>query len=136
MTTPLWLSGSLRPFLFSSSMCSCHVLLIPSTSVIPCHFCPLLCPSLHEMLPCYLQFEEISCLFHSIVFLFLCIIHQRGLSYLFLLFFGGLHSVGYIFPFLFCLLLVFFSQVFVKSPQTTSLPSCISFSLGCLLYNV
>ena len=58
---------------------------------------------------------------------FLCIDHWRRLSYLSLLFSGTLHSVGYIFPFLLCLSLLF-SQLFVKPPQTTTLPSCISFS--------
>ena len=48
------------------------------------------------------------------------------LYYLFLLFFGTMHSDGYIFPFLLCLL--FFSQLFVRPPQTTILPFCISFS--------
>ena len=38
---PSWLSGSWRSFLYSSSVYSCH-------------FCPLLCPSLHEMFPWYL----------------------------------------------------------------------------------
>ena len=37
--------------------------------------------------------------------LFLCIDHWGRLSYLFLLFFGALHSNGCIFPFLLCLLL-------------------------------
>ena len=52
------------------------------------------------------------------------------LSYLFLLFFGTLHSNGYIFPFLLCLSLLSFSQLFVRRPQTTILPFCISFSWG------
>ena len=34
------------------------------------------------------------------------------------------------FPFLLCLLLLFFSQLFIRSPQTTILPFCISFSWG------
>ena len=37
---------------------------------------------------------------------------------------------GYTFPFLLCLLLLFFSQLFVMPPQTTILPFCISFSWG------
>ena len=45
---------------------------------------------------------------------------------------GTLDLVGYIFPILPCLLLLFFPQLFVKLPQTTTLPSCISFSLGWL----
>ena len=47
-----------------------------------------------------------------------------------LLFFETLHSHGYIFPFLLCLSLLFFSQLFVRPPQTTILPFCISFSWG------
>ena len=45
-----------------------------------------------------------------------------------LLFSGILLSVGYIFPFLPCLLLFFFPQLFVKPPQTTTLTCCITFS--------
>ena len=47
MTTPLWLSGSLRSFLYSSSVYSCSpwsLLLLLGLY----HFCPLLCPSLHK----------------------------------------------------------------------------------------
>ena len=50
---PSWLSGSWRPFL-CSSVYSCHLFLLSSASVRSYHFCPLLCPSLHEMFPCYL----------------------------------------------------------------------------------
>ena len=39
-------------------------------------------------------------------------------------------SDGYIFPFLLCLSLLFFSQLFVRPPQTTILPFCISFFGG------
>ena len=53
--TPSWLSGSWRSFLYSSSVYSYHLFLMSSASVLgPCHFCPLLCPSLHEMFPRYL----------------------------------------------------------------------------------
>ena len=45
----------------------------------------------------------------------------RRLSYLFLLFFGTLHSDAYIFPFLLCFSLLFFSQLFVRPPQTAIL---------------
>jgi len=33
VTTPFWLSQSLRPFLYSSSVCSCHLFLISSASI-------------------------------------------------------------------------------------------------------
>ena len=52
------------------------------------------------------------------------------ISYVSLLFFGTLHSDGCIFPFLICLSLLFFFQLFVKPPQATILPFCISFSWG------
>ena len=75
--------------------------------------------------------ENLSNLSHSIVFFYFpCIIHLRRLSYLSLLFSETLHSVVYIFPFLPCLSLFFFSQLFIKPPQTTNSPSCISFCLG------
>ena len=38
-----------------------------------------------------------------------------------MLFFGTLHSDGYIFPFLLCLSVLFFPQLFVRPPQTTIL---------------
>ena len=41
-----------------------------------------------------------------------------------------LHSNGCIFPLLLCLSLLFFSQLFVRPPQTTILPFCITFSWG------
>ena len=54
MMTPLWLSGSWRSFLYSSSVYSCQLFLISSASVGPYHLFPLLCPSLHEIFPWYL----------------------------------------------------------------------------------
>ena len=51
----------------------------------------------------------------------LCIDQLRRLSYLSLLFFETLHSNGYILPFLICLSLLFFSQLFVRPPQTALL---------------
>ena len=64
--------------------------------------------------------------------LFLCIDHWGRLSYLSLIFFGTLYSNGYIFPFLLCLSLLFFSQLFIWPPQTTILPFCFCF-LGMVL---
>ena len=53
----------------------------------------------------------------------------RKLSYVSLLFFETLYSDGYILLLL-CLLLLFFSQLYVRRPQTIALPFCISFSWG------
>jgi len=55
---------------------------------------------------------------------------RKTFFYLSLLFFETLHSVGYIFLFLLCLWLLFFTQLFVRPPQITILPFCISFSWG------
>ena len=63
--------------------------------------------------------------FHCFLLL-LYIVHLGKLSYVSLLFFGTLCSVGFIFPFLFCLSLLFFSQLFVIPVQTTTFPSCVS----------
>ena len=73
--------------------------------------------------------EEISSLSHSIFFpLFLCTDHWGRLSYLSLIVFRTLHSNGCIFPLLLCLSCLFFSQLFVRPPQTAILTFCISFS--------
>ena len=85
--------------------------------------------------------EEISSLSHSVVFLyFFALITEEDFFYLSLLFFGILHSNGYIFPFLLCFLLLFFSQLFVSPPKTAILLFSFLF-LGdgldpFLLYNV
>ena len=65
--------------------------------------------------------EEISSLSHSIVFLyFFALITEEIFFYLSLLSFGTLNSNGCIFPLLFCFLLLFFSQLFVRLPQTAT----------------
>ena len=77
--------------------------------------------------------EEISSLSPSVVFLsFFAWFIEEGLL-VSLLFFGTLHLVGCTFPF--AVAFHFTSQLFVKPPQTTTLPSFISFPLGwfCLL---
>ena len=70
VTTLLWFSRSLRPFLYSSSIYSCHFL-ITMFPLGPCCFCPLLSPSLHEMFPWHLQFPIF--LKRSLVFPFLLV---------------------------------------------------------------
>ena len=59
--------------------------------------------------------------------LFLCTAHWGKPSNLSLLFSGTLHSNGYIFSFLLCFSLLFFSQLIVMPPQTATLLFCISF---------
>ena len=91
-------------FLYSSSVHCCYLFLISSASVrsIPFMFfiVPIFAwniPLVSLILRIYLALPIL--LFYSIF----CIDYWGRLSYLSLLFFGTLHSDGYIFPFLFCL---------------------------------
>ena len=78
-----------------------------------------------------LIFLKRSLVFPILLFpLFLCTDHWGRLSYLSLLFFGTLHSDGYMFPFFLCFLLLFFLQLFVRPLQTAFLLFYISFSWG------
>ena len=107
--TPSWLSGSWSSILYSSSVYSCHLFLISSASVRSIPFLSFIEPIFAWNDPLVSNFlEEISSLSHSIVFLFLCT-DCWGRLYLSLLFFGTLHSDAYIFPFLLCFSLPFFS---------------------------
>ena len=63
--------------------------------------------------------DEISRLFHSVVFLyFFALITEEGFLIYLLAILGTVHSDVYIFPFLLCFPLLFFSQLFVRPPQT------------------
>ena len=75
--------------------------------------------------------DDISSLSHSVVFFyFFALISEEG----FLIFpWYSLElciQMGIYFSFLLCLLLLFFSQLFIRSPQTTILPLFIYFSWG------
>ena len=111
--TPSWLPVSWRSFLYSSSMYSCHLFLISSASVRSI-------PFLFFTVPTFAWNVPLSFPFYCFPWL-LCIDYWRRLSYLSLLFFGTLHSNEYTFPFLLCFSLLFFSQLFVRPPQTAIL---------------
>ena len=80
VTTPSWFSGSLRAFLYSSSVYSCHLFIISSTSVRSL-------PVLYHAHPCMICsfdisnfLEEISSISHPIVFLyFFALFIEEGL---------------------------------------------------------
>ena len=123
-TTPSRLSGSLRPFLYRSPW---HLFLISSASARSLHFYPLSCSSFMKYFINSSNFlEGMSSLSHSIVFLYFfaffiispCYSPELCIQF------------GYIFPFLPWFLCLFFPQLFVNPPQTTTLPSCISFYFG------
>ena len=121
--TPLWISGLWRPFLYSSSVYCCHLFLISSAPVRSIPFLSFIEPIFAWNVPLVSQSFPFYCFP-----LFFCIDCWGRLSYLSLLFFGTLHSNGYIFPFLLCFFaFLFFSQLFVRPPQTVILLFCISF---------
>ena len=137
----LWLlSGSWKSFLYSSVFC-CQFFLVSSASFRSMPFLGFTMPIFTWNVPLVsLIFMKRTQIFPTYCFpLFFCIDQWGRLSYLSLLFFGTLHSNGYIFPFLLGFSLGF-SQLFVRLPQTTTLPFCISFSVEglqhCLLHGV
>ena len=128
--TPSWLSGPLRSLLYISSMYSCHLSEYLLLLLGPYHFSPLLCSSLYEISLGISNFlEEISSLSHSIVF---SISLQWSLRKAFLLLLAILWNSAskwiYLFFFLLCLSLLFFSQLFLRHPQIIIFPFWISFS--------
>ena len=128
VTTPLWLSGSWS-FFYIVPLC---ILATSSVSVRSIPFLTFIVPIFVWKVP----FVSLIFLKKSIVFPFLLFssisLHWslRKAFLLLLPILWTLHSDAYIFPFLLCLSLLFFSQPFVKPPQTTILLFCISFSLG------
>ena len=84
-----------------------------------------------------IMLDCMSCFCLPIYFpLFLCIDLWGRLSYLSLLFFGTLHSNRNIFPFLLCFSLLFFSQLFIRSPQTAIVVFLHFFSMEMVLIPV
>ena len=128
--TPSWLSGSLRSFLYSSSVYSCYLFLISSDSIRTI-------PFLSFMVPIFAWNAPLV----SLIFL------KRSLDFLILFSSISLHwslKEGFlIFPcyslelciqmgisFLFSSAFHFYSQLFVRPPQTAILPFCSSFHWG------
>ena len=136
---PSWLSGSWRSFLYSSSVYCCHLFLIYSVYV---RSIPFIMPIFAQNVPLVsLIFLRRSLVFPILLFPSISLHWSlRKAFYLSLPFFGTLLSNGYIFPFLLCLLHLFFSQLFVRLPQAMILPFGFLF-LGdgldhYLLYNI
>ena len=123
----------MKIFLYKSSVYSCHLFLISSGSVRSISFLSFIVVIFAWNVPLVsLIFLKRSLVFPILLFSFISLHWSLRKAYLSLLFFGTLHSDGYIFPFLHCLSLLFFSQLFVRPPQTTILP-LLHFSLGMLL---
>ena len=142
VNTPSWLSGSLRPFLYRSYVYSSHLFLISSASVRFLPFLSLIVPNFAWNIPLLSLIFWKRCLFHSIVFFFFffsCVAHLRSFVYLSLLFSGMPHSIGYIFPFLLCLLLLFSAIFKGLLRQLICFLAFLYFWGGfghCVIYNV
>ena len=117
-------------FLYSSSVFSYHFFLISSViRSIP--FLSFIVPILAWNVPLVsLVFLKRSLVFPNLLFSSISLHSSLRKAYLSLLFFGTLHSDAYIFPFLLCFSLLFFSQLFVRPPQTAILLFCISLPWG------
>ena len=106
---PSWLTGSWRSLLYSSSMCSCYLFLVSSASVRAIPLLSFIEPIFAWNVPLVsLVFLKRSLVFPILLFSSICLHWSLRKAFLSLLFFGTLHSNGYIFPFLLCFLLLFF----------------------------
>ena len=133
VTTPLWLFRSLRPFLCSFfSVYSSYFFIISSASVRFSPFLSFTVPIFAWNVPLIFPiFLKRSLAFPILLFSSIslhCSFKKPFLSLPATLWNSAFS--WYIFPCLPCLSHLFFSQLFVKPPQTTTLPSCISFSFG------
>ena len=119
--TPSWLSGSWRSFLYSSSVYSCHIFLISSASVRSIPLLSFIGSIFAWNVPLVsLIFLKRSLVFPLLLFSFISLhwlLMKAFLSLLVVLWNSAFN--GYI-----------FSQLFVKPPQITIFPFCISFSWG------
>ena len=116
---------------------SCHRFLISSASVRSLPFLFFIEPIFAWNVPLVsLIFLKRSLIFPILLFSFLCTDHWGRLSYLSLVFFGTVHSNGYIFTFLFCFLFVFLSQLFIRPSQKAILLFFHFFFLGRVLLPV
>ena len=115
-----------------SSMYSCHLFLMSSASVSSIPFLSFIEPIFAWNVPLVsLIFLKRSLVFPILLFSTISLHWSlKKAFYLSLLFFGTLLSDAYIFPFLLCFSLPFFSQLFVRPPQTAILLFCISFPWG------
>ena len=101
--TPSWLSGSRRSFLYSSSVYPCHLFLISSASFKSVSFLSFIEPIFAWNVPLVcLIFLKRSLVFPILLFSSISLHWSlRKAFFISLLFFGTLHSNGYIFLFSF-----------------------------------
>ena len=124
--------------LFSSSVYSCYLFLISSASVRSIQFLSFIEPIFVWNVPLVsLVFLKISLILTILLFSSISLYWSLGKAFLSLLaILWTLHSNAYIFPFLLCFLLLFFSQLFVRPSQTAILLFLHFFFLGVVLVPV
>ena len=134
-----WLSGSWRSFLYSS-VYSYHLFSMSFVSVRSIPFLSFIVPIFAWNIPLVsLILLKISLVFPILLFPSISVYWSLREAFS-LIFFGTLHSDGYLLRLLLCLSLLFFSQLFVRPHQK---PFCLFAFLflgdaldHCLLYNV
>ena len=129
---PSWLSGLWRSFLYSSSLYSYHLFLVSSASVRSIQFLSFIVPIVAWNIP----LVSLIFLMKSLVFpilLFSSIYLHGSLRKSFLPLLAILWNSAFKWVYLsfsLCLSLLFFSQLFVRPPQTAILLFCIFFPWG------
>ena len=129
--TPSWLSESLRSVLYGFSVYYCHLFLISSAFVRYTPFVSCIVPIFAWNVPLVsLNFLKRSLIFPILLFSSISLHWSLRKAFLSLLaiFWNSAFRWIYTCPLLLCLWLLFFSQLFVRAPQTTILPFCTSFS--------
>ena len=128
--TPSWLSGSWRSLFYSSSVYSCHLFLISSASVRSIPFLSFIVPIFAwNVLLVSLFFLKKPLVFPLLLFSSISLhwsLRKGFLSLLAILWDSAFRCLYLSFSPLVSLL--FFSQLFVRPPQTAILLFCISFS--------
>ena len=129
VTIPSWFSGSLRPFLYSSSVYSYHFFLISFTSVRPFLFLSFIMPIFAWNIPLTSPiFWKRSLVFPSLLFFSIYFHCSLKKAFLYPLWRENLWNIWsskailwnspstvYIFPFLLYLSLLFSSQLFISA---------------------
>ena len=130
MITLLWLSGSQKSFLYHSSVYLCHLFLISSASVRSIPFLTFIVLIFAWNVPLVsLIFLKRSLVFPSLLFSSISLHWSLRKAFLSLL--AVLWNFAFKWVYLSfspCFSFIFFSQLFVRPPQTILLLFCISFS--------
>ena len=128
--TPSWLSESLRPFLYSSSLYSCHLLLISSDYIRSISFLSFIVPIFAWNIPLvFLIFLKRTLVFPILLFssYFFALITEEGFFICPCYSLELCIQMGISFLFSFVFTFSSFLSCCVRPPQTTILPCCISF---------